>query len=252
MASESPLKPRSKVERVVWDVVRKPGIRPRKLQKKELAEITSLGSYHGYDVANETLLPVRDGMAEENAELYEIRVAEETIDNPDRYFARRSVTRLGDEIGEYATELWQAAHTIRDARRHGHWFRNAGACMSYGTACEYLGICSGSDTPDSDKWTRRANVHPELDLETKAEGRDLLTNSRIRCFQSCRRKHYYRYEMGLCRADEEDREALYFGSLFHGMLDAWWNAFSGGVNGNCNDRPTNEVDQSAVSSGFPV
>jgi hypothetical protein len=112
--------------------------------------------------------------------------------------------------------------------------------MSYGTPCKFLGICSGHDTPESDRWTRKQQVHNELDLEV--DGRSVLTNSRIRCFQTCRRKHFYEYELGLSRVDEEEREALFFGGLWHATLDAWWSAVSRGVeNDYCNEKPVIEV-----------
>ena len=95
--------------------------------------------------------------------------------------------------------------------------------MNYGSPCVYLGICSGYDTPDSEKWQRKGNVHVELPT-LQGDGRDVLTNSRIRCFQTCRRKHYYQYELGIERIDEEEREALYFGNCWHTAQEAYFNA----------------------------
>lgn len=232
-----------KVDRVCWDVVRKPGIRPRRLKKDEIKEVGRSGVYFGHPVSEPTQQGVFDGwLSDENAELYELRVWRETTDNPENYFQRRSVTRLNDEIAEYANELWQVGQSIKDTRRNEHWFRNSGACLLYGTPCEYLGICSGHDTPDSDRWTNRDQRHSELDLGHN--GVNVLTNSRIRCFQTCRRKHFYRYELGLVRVDEEDRESLFFGSLFHDLLDLWWQA-QGVHHEHCDDRQATEVCQSA-------
>ena len=213
-----------RVDRIVWDVVRKPGIRPKKLTKIELAEICSLGSYCGFDLTTNAI-EVAQATGQENAELYEMRVAVETINKPDRYFQRRGVPRTRDELAEYAAELWNIAADIREARRHNRWYRNSGACMNYGTPCQFLGICSGHDTEDSDNWIRKGQVHAELDLQS--DGRSALTHSRLRCFQTCRRKHFYQYELGLARVDEEQREALYFGSEFHQALDVWWSASTG-------------------------
>ena len=90
----------------------------------------------------------------------------------------------------------------------------------YGSPCKYLGICSGHDEPDSNNWQKRDLVHIELP-ELEGDGRDVLTNSRIRTFQTCRRKHFYQYDIGSERINEEEREALYFGSCFHAALAAW-------------------------------
>jgi len=92
--------------------------------------------------------------------------------------------------------------------------------MLYGTPCLYLGICSGSDTPNSDRWEFKGSVHEEL--ETDGDGRDLLTNSRVRCFQTCRRKHFYQYELGIKRVAAEDREPLIFGTAWHDAMDVYW------------------------------
>jgi hypothetical protein len=47
---------------------------------------------------------------------------------------------------------------------------------------------------------------------------ELLTHSRLSCFRSCPRKHYYRYELGL--RPEETSLALKVGSAFHAALEA--------------------------------
>ena len=87
----------------------------------------------------------------------------------------------------------------------------------------YLGICSGYDSPDSGKWTKKQQVHSELPI-IEGDGRGVLTNSRIGCFQLCRKKHYYQYELGIERLEEEDAESLYFGTLWHSAQAAWWDA----------------------------
>jgi hypothetical protein len=213
-----------RVDRVEWDVIRKPTIRPKGLNKAALGEVTSLGTYLGHKVTPETIQHVLHVEASENAELYELRVADACWTEPDRYFQRRGVTRTNDELGEYARELWQISLEIRETRNHNRHFKNSGACMLYGSPCQFLGICSGLDSEDSSNWTRRENVHAELD-GLDCDGRDALTNSRLRCYQTCRRKHYYQYELGLSRVEEEERESLFFGSAFHRALDAWWSAF---------------------------
>ena len=96
--------------------------------------------------------------------------------------------------------------------------------MQYGSPCKFLGICSGYDTPDSNKWIVKEQVHSELPI-VEGDGRDILTNSRIRCYQVCPRKHYYQYEMGIERTVDEEREALYFGTLFHLALEAYFEAW---------------------------
>lgn len=224
-----------RLDRVVWDVTRKPGIKPRKLSAAERKVVTSLGDWLGYKVSPETQTEMVSS-ERENAELYMYRVARECLDNPARYFARRSVPRTREELHQYAVELWEIGQEMLGTRNTGRHFRNSGACMLYGSPCEYLGICSGHDTPDSEKWTRAENVHRELE-QLEGTGKDLLTNSRIRCYQTCRRKHELKYEIGIERIDAEEREALYFGTVWGLAMDSYWSA-------TCNKEPSNGDNRS--------
>src|SRR5437867_1704904 len=115
--------------------------------------------------------------------------------------------------------------TLASCRRYATYgiiwtpHRNSGACMMWGRPCEYLGLCSGYDTPDSDKWRTRDSAHPEVDLPA-----DVLTHSRIRCYQTCKRMHHYRYDLRLERPDDETAESLVFGQLLHRALESYYNA----------------------------
>jgi hypothetical protein len=207
----------------VWDVIRKPGIRPKKLTKVDQKAITSLGEYYGYQVAEQTKHFVLAN-GDENTELYELRVAHECEQKPHRYFQRREILRLEHEMLEYAADLWDLAAEVRTCRQTRRHLRNSGNCLRYGTPCPYLGICSGYDTPESDKWRRRETVHAELST-LDGDGRDVLTNSRLACFQECRRKHYFRYELGIERQNTKPSDALFLGTIMHVGLAAWWSCF---------------------------
>lgn len=209
-----------KLDGTVYDVIKKPGIRPKNLSKAELAQIVATRSYCGYMLSRDVADAIALGQTRECNELYAMRLAAEAIENPDKYFARRVINRLDSEIAEYAQELWDVGQSIISARTNNAHYRNSGACVEYSTPCEFLGICSGYDTPESDRWERADWAHAELP-ESKGS-LDVLTNSRVKCFHSCRRKHFYKYELGLKRKDEEEREALYMGSVLHAALEAWW------------------------------
>ncbi|HET9087162.1 MAG TPA: PD-(D/E)XK nuclease family protein, partial [Acidobacteriaceae bacterium] len=103
--------------------------------------------------------------------------------------------------------------------------KNHLSCFNYHTPCRYLGICSGYDTPDSDKWTRQEWKHPELPgLVTKDH---IITNSRMNTFRECKRKHHYQYGLGLRRVDEKPSAALGFGDVWHRSLEAYFNSIKG-------------------------
>lgn len=213
-----------KVDEAIWDVVRKPQIKPAKLSKAERALAVSSRKYCGRTLSDESLAALQTE-DRETLEMYEARLAEDcTTTRPEWYFARRTIPRLDSELLEFAAELWEHGQEILHARQLNRWSRNSGACMLYGSPCKFLGICSGHDDPDSDRWQRKVNVHSELP-ELQGDGRDQITNSRVRCFQTCRRKHYYEYELGIERQDDEEREALVFGTIWHKALNAWWSTF---------------------------
>jgi hypothetical protein len=228
-----------KCDDAVWDVIRKPQISPKKITKAEIRAVVSLGDYFGLKVSEADKQTFIAGGERETVAMYEARLANDCIkERPEHYFARRSVPRLDGEILEYAREVWQHSQDILYARQMERLPpRNSGACMNYGTPCKFLGICSGHDTPESDRWQPKQQIHPELPPEIGGD-RKLLTNSRIRTFQTCRRKHYYEYDLAIERQDEEEREALYFGTVYHIGQAAWWASLLPEVNDdNGNESP---------------
>jgi hypothetical protein len=214
-----------KADGAIWDVVRKPGISPRQIVKADLSEVLYDCCYFGDPVTPDDAIEIRS-TGRETPAMYEARLAWDCIESrPGWYFQRRRIAARDDALLEYAGELWGHSQDILLARRLNAWPRNSGACLLYGQPCKFLGICSGYDEPDSANWKRRSWVHPELpslEGDSGAAGRDVLTNSRVRCFQTCRRKHLYQYEMGLVRIEDVDSEALIFGRLWHEALEVLW------------------------------
>lgn len=210
-----------KVDNAVWDVIKKPGISPKKLSKADRAQVVSLRKYFGYEVSQASIdALIADDR--ETLELYEYRLAHDcTHERPEAYFQRRAVPRIDAELFEYAQELWGHSKEIMEARKSGRHLRNSGACALYGSFCKFLGLCAGADTIESDRWKHKQQVHNELPI-VDSDGRNILTNSRVRCWSTCHRKHFYEYEEGIMKHDDEEREALWFGRLFHLGLNAWW------------------------------
>ena len=114
-----------------------------------------------YDVTRKPTIRPRKG---ESPEAYGRRLLADIGTRPDHYFARREVPRLEDELAEYRLELWQQAAALRDAQRSMRWFRNVGK-MTCGY-CPFAVVCLNSinvniDAPPSG-YEVRAEVHPEL------------------------------------------------------------------------------------------
>lgn len=215
-----------KVDGTLYDVIRKPSIRPKAISAKDQKEIIQTGTYCGFDVPKPWRLVEGKPISHEsmNLGMYEFRLLRECLDEPQKYFQRRPIPRMDSDLLEHATEMWEIGQAILDARNKNRHFKNHRSCFTYNSPCEYLPLCCGVDTEESDKWERVESVHTELPL-LNGDGRSVLTNSRIGTFQTCRRKAFYRYEKGLRRVQEEDREALFFGTVFHEALAAYWRNF---------------------------
>lgn len=204
-----------KLDYVLLDVVRKPAIAPRELSKKSLLDLSATGAYFGRALSAESLRFAR-AEQRESLEMYEARLAHDCSEaRPEWYFAQKKLVRLNSELREYMLELWQDGLDIRDERLKAVHTRNSGACLAYGTPCQFLGVCSGHDTDDSDRWKKKKNVHEELP-GLEGDGRNVLTNSRLKMFKLCKRKHNYLYNVGLEK--QEPSAAREFGSRWHECL----------------------------------
>lgn len=210
-----------RVDGVVWDVIKRPTIAPKSITKAVRDSVVAERRYFGEPMGMATLDALQ--MVErETLEMYESRLLHDcTVERPDYYFQRRAVPRLDQHIAEYAQDLWQSAKMILASRKVKRLPKHSKACMAYNSPCQFLGICSGFDTADSDRWQKRESRHAELGEHGNI---DALTNSRLQTYQLCPQKHRFIYELGIERQDQ-DTEALWSGSLLHAGLEAWWRTF---------------------------
>lgn len=151
-------------ETVLYDVARKPAIRPRKLTKAEVAVLGNTGEYCGVRMSDQDrTTAVVTGR--ETVGLYGERLARDLADNPDYYYAQREIPRLAQDLDEFAWELWQYQGIISDCRRYGRWPRNTNACLTMGT-CPFFKLCTGGyDTASGEipeGFDVLDNVNPEL------------------------------------------------------------------------------------------
>jgi hypothetical protein len=219
---------------VLYDVLRRPHLRPRVIPKgtPKRAERDTVGTrlelqrrntYFGWPVDQREQGRVLGGDGRETARLYGLRIVADTLRRPDWYFQRRILKRSKGQLTRHARELWETAVEIRLARRAGRHYANSQACMAYHTPCPYLPICSGRDTPHSDRWHTAQSIHPELAGElADVDEQEVLTPSRIQCFNLCRRRHYFRYELRIVPVGQPASEALRLGRVIRQALAAWW------------------------------
>jgi hypothetical protein len=212
---------------VLWDVVKRPDIRPRRIAQAELDSITTNGTYYGIKVPEETAR-VAAAVKHEDAALLEVRMAMECVKwRPDYYFARGDVFRSEAEIDEYLDELriYLSFMGCLQQRRDAFGVlppRNPGACRMFNRTCDFMGLCSGTDTMDSRNWRRKQRTHPELEqLDPKADTFRLVSNSSMGVFRACPRKHHYQYVERIEPATAKPDKILFFGTVWHSGLEAY-------------------------------
>lgn len=162
---------------IVYDVTRKPAIRPKAITKADRALATSQGHYFGVKLTD--TCPERETPA-----MFGARLLDDMAKRPEFYFARQEITRLADDLKEFEQELWSTQRTIRaaelDEREWGAaaWPRNTGACTSM-YRCPFLDVCrglKGDPTEEIPSGFRRAERLNE-ELEFKEEGKESHDNS---------------------------------------------------------------------------
>jgi hypothetical protein len=129
------------VKTTLYDVTRKPLIRPKNIAKADRALATSEGHYFGVPLT--MTCPER-----EDSKLYAARLVADMASRPEWYFARVEIPRLSEDLSEFEADSWTLQKQIRDCelneRRWGRsaWPRNTGACTNP-YRCTYLDICRG-------------------------------------------------------------------------------------------------------------
>jgi len=136
----------------IYDVIRKPGIRPLKATPEESRKFTKTGALYATQRATD-----------ETPEEYGARLAEDIASNPDRYYQRGTVVRLDGEMADAAADVWQIARVMRESELESRYPRNPDACMRYGRPCDFFDVCTGAASLDDETRFRRASrKHEEL------------------------------------------------------------------------------------------
>lgn len=150
------------VQTTIFDVTRKPAVKPCELTQAESAAFTASGIYHGrrfkvefpdsqilIDGIPAIIIPGKKANAiKETVGMFGARLLADMAGRPDFYFSRCEVPRLESDLAAYRAEQWIMQRNIRaaqlDEREFGisAWPRNTGSCLSMGR-CQYMDICLG-------------------------------------------------------------------------------------------------------------
>jgi hypothetical protein len=120
----------------LYDVIRKPTIKPYKATPEEKRKYNKDGSLSKSCREND----------ETPDEWYE-RLTADIASRPDYYYARIEISRSDNDLLEYLFDMWAVSREIADAQRMNRWSRNPQACSVFGT-CEYFGVCTGEQDID--------------------------------------------------------------------------------------------------------
>lgn len=119
------------VQNCLYDVIRRPSIKPMKATPAEQRKYTKDGKLYAsqreYD---------------ESPTDWYLRLSEDIASRPEYYFARMNVARSENDLMEYLYDMWSLSKELIEARKNDRWSRNPNACSVYGT-CEYFDVCTG-------------------------------------------------------------------------------------------------------------
>lgn len=161
------------VETVIYDVIRKPSIRPSQVPLLDDDGVKIVLDASGQRVRNgngawrqsadSKLGYALQSRAETPSEFGQ-RLADDIATRPEFYYARREIPRLNADLDEFAFELWQMAQILGDCKDHGRWPRNTAACI-HPYRCEYTELCFYGYKPEDrvpPGFAIVPKLHPEL------------------------------------------------------------------------------------------
>jgi hypothetical protein len=162
----------------------------------------------------------------ETWEAFEDRVFKIYMEDPDR-FGRYKVPVVKDNVAEYLNELYHWAKEIGLEAKGDIHLKSRGHCWEYNQACTYINLCTGYGDENDGTWVKSGTEHSELPLDKSVDPFKIITNSRVKSYQTCRQKHHYLYNMGLKKIKKDYSEPLEVGTAGHEALQKYWETIGG-------------------------
>jgi len=162
------------VETVLYDVVRKPTIRPEQVPILDADGLKIVLDEQGQRVMTKQGKPRQTGDSSKGyllqsrlmtPEEWSQKLLADIGERPGWYYARQEIPRLDSDIDELLDEIWDVQKTLRDAQLRNRWYKT----VSRDTCswCPYFGLCSSrfdpstGEVPEGFIWLK--NPHPELE-----------------------------------------------------------------------------------------
>ena len=143
-----------KPEKIIYDVIKKPTIKPGKATPEEDRKYKKDGTLYANQRATD-----------ETPEEYGQRLQEDIIENPGKYFQRREIARLESDLAEYMADMWSVAKLIMESRNENYWPKRTSQCFTYGR-CAYYEVCAKIASIDDESLYRQEKVNSELSSES--------------------------------------------------------------------------------------
>lgn len=148
----------------LYDVWRKPTMRPAKLSQKDTAEFLESGQY--FDVDFEVQINYKDDgesihsilvdgwgaefefgksgkpAIREVPPMYGARLLDDIFNRPEYYFARKEIPRTAKDLRNFRVELFNILQAMKLYDKHGVWFENEQQCRAT-FPCPMIPICYG-------------------------------------------------------------------------------------------------------------
>lgn len=133
------------LESCIYDVLRKPMSRPKQVGKE---------------------IDPADPRRIETPNEYCTRLQTEILATPNKYYARREITRSTGDLVNYMFDVFLMTETLTFYRSKNRFPRNTSACTSHFGRCPYLDVCAGRTGLDNtDKFIKlEGSKHRELSL----------------------------------------------------------------------------------------
>lgn len=159
------------VQAVLYDVIRKPTIKPRQVPELD-AEGRKIvrDDSTGQRAMNKNGTPRQTGgegytllARPETAVEYGDRLRADIAERPGYYYARREIPILEDQLRDFRAEMWQLGQMLLTCRNRDLWFRTVG--RSTCDYCDYADLCLQSISVNEGVpagYTRLDDPHPEL------------------------------------------------------------------------------------------
>ena len=161
------------VRAVLYDVARKPGIRPKAVYERDENGDKIVRDEDGERVFKKNGEPRQTGSSKkgytpqkrlETPTEYGERLLDDIQDRPDFYLQRRILSRIDRDLEVTRHDLWNTGKLIRACQVKEWWPHNWSACDHYGQ-CVCWELCHNDWQPEDglpDGWRQVEDVHQEL------------------------------------------------------------------------------------------